>query len=120
MDSSVGAGLPLVSVIIPVHNAAATIVRALESVVAQTYKGSIEIIIYDDASSDNSSDLIRCFCLELTAVSKIVLHLIESTSASARGPAYARNRAVERSTGEYLCLLDSDDVCYPHRIEAQL
>lgn len=105
---------PLVSVVIPVYNSSVTIVRALNSVINQTYK-NIEIIVVDDGSSDSSLDLIYDF-FERTPISHVVL--IQSN----KGPSAARTRncALFVAKGSYVAFLDSDDEWLNHKIEKQL
>lgn len=120
--------LPSVSVIVPVHNAAATLDAALASVCAQTYTGRIQVVAYDDASTDASAHVLARWCEAWEGhprISLVLAHDLAGARASdtprrAHGPAFARNRAVEASDGEYLCLLDADDEALPHRIERQL
>ncbi|OFW06402.1 MAG: hypothetical protein A3I61_19815 [Acidobacteria bacterium RIFCSPLOWO2_02_FULL_68_18] len=96
---------PLVSVIIPVYNAAPFVSRAIESVLHQTFK-DYEIIVVDDGSSDGSRDEILKFADRLTYVHQ-----------ANRGQAVARNRAIARSTGQYLAFLDADDLWYPQKLQ---
>jgi len=98
---------PLVSVIIPVHNGAPFLREALESVFAQTHR-PLEVIVADDASTDDSASIAESFpgvdCLRLPKV----------------GVSAARNRAVERSTGDWLAFLDADDRWFPSKLGTQL
>lgn len=117
---------PTVSFIIPCHNAEATLDAAVASAVSQTYHGSIEISVYDDASSDASLEILRRWQYKLngSGVPQRNRKLIVTTAADIgttlpHGPAFARNRAVEAASGEYLCLLDADDIASPNRVEAQ-
>ena len=96
-----------VSVVIPTHNRAATIERAVESVLAQTYK-NIELIVVDDAGQDETLSLLKKY----SSVKTIVLNAPAGVSA-------ARNRGVRASRGEWVAFLDSDDEWLPDKLEKQ-
>lgn len=99
-----------ISVVIPTYNRAHTIVRAIESVRRQTYPVS-EIVIVDDASSDDTKqrvravedDRIRYFCLEKN-----------------KGAAGARNYGVSKSRYDIIAFLDSDDEWRADKLEKQI
>lgn len=101
---------PLVSVIIPTHNRAGMIQRAVNSALEQTYK-NLEIIVVDDASTDNTKEVIDNY-----RNSKIKYLRLAKNS----GQCIARNRGIEISSGEYIGFLDSDDEWLPVKIEKQL
>jgi glycosyltransferase involved in cell wall biosynthesis len=88
---------PLVSVIIPTYNRAYVVHKAIESILAQTYK-NIEIIVVDDGSIDNTDQVIANY--------KQVVHIKKQHE----GQAEARNAGLTIAKGEYLASLDSDDV----------
>jgi glycosyltransferase involved in cell wall biosynthesis len=92
-----------ISVIIPVYNAAATIVNALESVRSQEYNGQIEIIIVNDGSSDNSLEIVTNYKAEYKALN---IQIIDKTNG---GVASARNAGIRVANGKFIALLDSDD-----------
>lgn len=96
-----------VSVVIPMYNAAATIVRCIESCLAQTMSVK-EIIIVDDCSTDNSIEIV-----EKTFGNKV--SLIKQPKNS--GPSTARNAGWDRVTADYVAFLDSDDYWHPQKIE---
>lgn len=98
----------LVSVIIPVFNREKTIGRAVESVLAQTYR-DIELIVVDDGSQDNTIDVLTHFGSRL--------RLITQKNA---GPSAARNTGIKASSGEIVAFLDSDDSWLPEKIEKQV
>ena len=89
------------SVIIPCYNAEHTIIRALKSVVNQSYK-DFEIIIVDDGSTDNTKH-----CIEKYLNNKNIRH--KYIYQKNKGPSSARNNAIKNSNGKYLAFLDSDD-----------
>lgn len=97
-----------VSVIIPVYNRVKSIGRALDSVLKQTYQPK-EIIVVDDGSTDGTVDYIRENYPQVTVL----------TQAN-QGPSAARNRGIAHSTGEWVALLDSDDIWLPDKLRAQV
>ncbi len=101
---------PLISVVIPTYNRANLIGRAIESVSKQTYK-NLEIIVVDDASSDNTAEVIKA--IDEPRI-KYVVH--EKNGGSDK----ARNTGVEAASGDYVAFLDSDDVWLPNKIELQV
>ncbi|MBL1099492.1 glycosyltransferase family 2 protein [Streptomyces coffeae] len=104
--------MPLVSVVMPVHNSAATLGPSVRSVLAQTHT-DLELLITDDASSDDSMDLLR----ELARQDERVL---PEAAARQGGAAKARNLAIARARGDYIAFLDSDDMWLPTKLEKQL
>jgi glycosyltransferase involved in cell wall biosynthesis len=90
----------LVSVIMPTWNRARVIQRAIESVLTQSYR-NFELIVSDDGSTDGTRDLIET---KYGAVPSVSCNYNEH-----RGVSYARNSALERSRGEILAYLDSDN-----------
>ena len=95
---------PRFSVIIPAYNSAATLGRAVESVLSQTWAAH-EIIVVDDGSSDDSLQIARSY-----GGSVQVIHQENA------GVSVARNRGVEIATGNWLAFLDADDWYYPDRL----
>ncbi|MFQ5509847.1 MAG: glycosyltransferase family 2 protein [Leptospirillia bacterium] len=101
---------PRISVIIPAYNRAATIRRALDSVLAQTL-GDFELIVVDDASTDDTVVLVESF-------SDPRIRLLRH--ATNRRAAAARNTGIRAARGRYLAFLDSDDEWLPDKLEVQL
>ncbi|MGW4809575.1 glycosyltransferase family 2 protein [Kitasatospora sp. NPDC004272] len=104
--------MPLVSVVMPVHNSAATLGASVRSVLAQTH-ADVELLITDDASEDDSMELLR----ELARQDGRVL---AQPAPEQGGAARARNLAIARARGEYVAFLDSDDMWLPEKLERQL
>ena len=91
----------LVSVIVPIYNVSLELLhRCIESVRHQA-ENDVEIIIIDDGSDQNNSDLYRKICNEYCDT-----HYYRQTNS---GPSVARNVGVEKAQGEYILFLDSDD-----------
>ena len=91
----------MVSVIVPVYNAAEYLWQCLESISKQSYT-DLEIICVNDGSSDNSEAICKGF-LHRDARFRLL-------SQDNSGVSVARNNALEISTGDYVCFIDSDDV----------
>ena len=108
----------LVSVIMPVHNSIDFLEEALVSVQRQTYR-PLELVVYDDCSSDSSLKCLERW-REKFAAYDVSYVIGSSTYPSPKGPGYARNEAVNLSSGSYLCLLDSDDYMHYDRVREQL
>lgn len=101
---------PLVSVVLPTHNRARLLERALRNVLAQTHR-RLEIIVVDDASADETSAAVR-------GIGDARIHYLRHTSN--KGGAAARNTGILAATGEYIAFLDDDDEWEPDKIEKQL
>lgn len=100
---------PLVSVIMPAYNGEKYIGAAIESILNQTYE-NFELVIVEDKSTDNTLDVIRKY-----KDSRISLYL----NSCNRGIAYSTNLGIARSKGEYIALLDDDDLAAERRLEWQ-
>ncbi len=94
----------LVSVIIPTYNRANLVSRAIESALGQTYPHK-QIIVVDDGSSDNTSDVVRHY--------PDVVYVYRPNG----GQAAARSTGLEKATGVYIASLDSDDIWEPEFLE---
>jgi glycosyltransferase involved in cell wall biosynthesis len=99
---------PLVSIIITCYNYDRFVKQAIDSALNQTYE-SIEIVIVDDGSTDNSKQVIE----EYKNNSKIICINQENTGSSV-----ARNNGIAVSKGEIILLLDADDVIDKNYVEA--
>lgn len=105
-----------VSFIIPAYNAAATITRTLESIITQPWgELTYEIIIVDDASTDDTCDIIERYVRDvlcmMSDVSKSNLTLLRQTKNQRQGA--ARNRALKEAKGRYIAFVDADDLAMP-------
>lgn len=104
---------PLVSVVIPVYNSENTIQKALQSVLDQTFK-NFEIIIIDDGSTDASKAKID------TLTAKHPSYNFRYFSQENKGASAARNLGLKNATGDFIALLDSDDIWHKDKIALQL
>ena len=98
----------LVSVIIPVYNGELYLKEALDSVFSQTYR-PIEVIVIDDGSTDKTRDIALQYADKIT-------YIYQQNG----GVASARNRGIEASHGEYLSLLDADDLWIETKLQEQM
>jgi glycosyltransferase involved in cell wall biosynthesis len=106
---------PRVSIIIPFLNAEKFIQEAIDSVLAQTYD-DWELLLVDDGSTDTST-AISLLCAAQHAVK---IRYIEHNGHQNRGACASRNLGVRNSKGEYIALLDADDVWLPYKLERQV
>ncbi|GHU10947.1 hypothetical protein FACS189449_01410 [Alphaproteobacteria bacterium] len=90
------------SVVIPAYNAEKTIRRCLESINAALSQTAHEIIVVDDASSDNTASIV-------TELTKVFNNLRLIRQKKNEGPGPARNRGLAEATGEYVWFVDADD-----------
>jgi glycosyltransferase involved in cell wall biosynthesis len=101
---------PLVSVIIPTHNRASMLPRAIRSVQRQTYP-HLEILVIDDASTDNTPEVVKSF-------DDPRIHYIRHDTN--RGGSASRNSGIRAATGDYIAFLDDDDEWEPEKTEEQM
>ena len=99
-----------VSVLIPTYNREKTILRAIQSVLQQTFS-DFELIIVDDGSQDGTAEVIKAI------VDPRIKYIQHSKNA---GTAEARNPAVKSSSGRYVAFLDSDDEWFPDKLTRQM
>lgn len=104
---------PMVSVIMAAYNQKCFVVDAIESVIKQSFK-DWELIICDDASTDGTREILDRY--RSMHPQKITILRNDRNS----GVSIARNKAIQRSKGEYLAFLDSDDWWHEKKIELQL
>ncbi len=97
-----------VSVIIPTFNRAHVLARALDSVLAQDY-GDIDIWVVDDGSTDDTRDLLQSYQGKIQVLTQ-----------SNKGVSAARNLGIQKSQGQFIALLDSDDAWEPDKISCQI
>jgi glycosyltransferase involved in cell wall biosynthesis len=100
---------PKVSVIIPTYNRAATVQKAIESVLAQTVT-DLEVIVVDDGSLDDTG----------TILGRIYANRIRYFAQVNQGVSAARNKGIAKARGEWVAFLDSDDLWVREKLEWQL
>lgn len=99
---------PLVSIVLPTHNRAHLLSKAIESVFAQTYQ-FWELILVDDRSTDDTPELLRKY-MEREPKIKYV------NNTHLQGCAGARNQGCEAATADFIAFIDSDDTWKPHHL----
>jgi glycosyltransferase involved in cell wall biosynthesis len=104
--------MPFVSVIMACRNAESFVGEAIRSVIDQTFT-NLELIFIDDNSSDNSLLIAKAFAQS----DKRIKVLSNRTSL---GAGVSRNLAIEKSTGEWIAILDADDVFIKDKLEKQV
>ncbi len=103
---------PLISVIVPVHNAASTLRIALRSLLDQTWR-NIELIVVDDRSTDSTTAIVAT----LASTDARIRLLPNVRSPGAYG---ARNTGISSARGAFIALHDGDDWAHPQRLERQM
>lgn len=106
---------PRVSIIIPFLNAEKYVQEAIDSVLAQTYH-RWELLLVDDGSTDNSTAITRQYAERYP----LRIRYIEHDGHKNRGACASRNAGICRAMGEYIALLDADDVWLSHKLERQV
>jgi glycosyltransferase involved in cell wall biosynthesis len=96
-----------ISAVIPLYNGAKYIVDAIRSVERQTLRPK-ELIVVDDGSTDKSAALVKALDCD------IPLTLLRKKNG---GQSSARNHGIRHSKGQFIALLDQDDIWYPHHLE---
>lgn len=110
----------LQSVIIPIFNGSHWIDNCFEHILLQTCIEQliIEICICNDSSTDDTLESLYKW-KKIFSKKNVHLKIFQNSSSDPGGVGYAKNRAVEISTGEYLCFQDVDDLMLPNRILEQ-
>lgn len=101
-----------ISVIIPTHNRADLLPRAIKSVQDQT-RAVDEIIVVSDGSTDNTEETVKKLAEQDDRIQLIAYYPGHNGN-------YARNRGIEAATGEFIAFLDDDDDWLPHKTELQM
>lgn len=99
----------MISVVIPVYNAAPYVRASIESALSQTYR-PMEILCINDASTDGSREILESF-----GDSIALFHHHEAKGASA-----ARNLGISKASGDWVAFLDADDLWDPQKLELQM
>jgi glycosyltransferase involved in cell wall biosynthesis len=105
---------PLVSIIIPCFNRELVIYQTLDSIIRQTYN-NWECIIVDDGSSDNTISNINNYCKEDNR-----FKIFSRPEDIIKGPSSCRNFGLQKTIGDYVVFLDSDDLLAPFCIEERI
>ena len=104
----------LISIIIPTYNSIKFIKKTIKSILNQTHK-DFEIIFVDDCSNDGTYKYLKK--LEKSKENKIRVFKTKKKSGTGAAP---RNIGIKHSKGDYICLIDSDDLWEKDKLELQL
>lgn len=96
----------------PTHNSSGTIVESIDSILKQDYP-YWELLITDDASTDNTVEIVRQFAINDPRIT------IDVNSVNS-GAGFSRNKSINRSKGKYIAFLDSDDLWLPNKLSIQV
>lgn len=99
---------PKVSIIIPTFNGSRYLTQTIDSVLNQTFK-NFEVIVVDDGSTENISTILSSYSKQINYIYK-----------KRTGPAATRNAGIILSKGEYVALLDHDDIWLPEKLEIEV
>jgi glycosyltransferase involved in cell wall biosynthesis len=97
----------LISVIIAVYNCESYLSAAIDSILEQDYQ-SLEIIVVDDGSTDNTNNIIKNY--------PSLRYIFQEHT----GPATAKNTGIKAARGDYLAFLDADDLWLPNKLTSQM
>ncbi len=103
--------IPKISVIMPNYNSEKYLKEVIESILNQTFS-DFEFIIIDDGSSDRSWEIIQ----EYAKKDKRIIAIKNEKNLWVHK---TRNKLFDFVKGEYIAMMDSDDICYPHRLQKQ-
>ena len=106
---------PLVSIVVPFFGAERFIAEAIESVLAQAYS-RWELLLVDDGSRDGGPDIARRYAERHPARIRCLAH----PGGANRGESAARNLGLRHARGDYVALLDADDVWLPEKLARQV
>jgi succinoglycan biosynthesis protein ExoO len=106
------AAQPLVSIVMAFHNGAPYLRDAVTSVLAQSH-GNLELLLCDDASTDDAPTIAQAICAQDPRA-----RLLRSDRKS--GPGAARNLGLDAARGDWLAIIDADDLVHPDRIAGLL
>lgn len=101
---------PRVSVVMPVYNGEAYLGEAVESILGQTY-GDLELVVVDDCSQDGSGAILDQYTDD---------RLVRARNAQRLGIAGTRNRGADLARGEFIAVMDQDDVSRPERLATEV
>lgn len=107
--------MSLVSVVMPVLDAALYLQEAIDSILSQTHR-QLELIVVDDGSGDASRDIAEAAAGRDSRVRTLFLPRLEGSTSSAR----AANAGIAIARGRYIARMDGDDIALPRRLELEI
>ena len=113
-----GAGTYNISVVIPLYNKEKAILKTLETVFAQSY-ADFEVIVVDDGSTDNSLKVVQDYIRRVNS-EELIVNSIRVIHKENGGVSSARNRGIKEAKGDFIALLDGDDLWDSTFLEEQI
>ena len=98
---------PFFSVILPTYNQSDFLNKSIDSIVSQTF-ADWELLVVDNNSTDDTDNVIQSF-----QDNRIKVYKINNQNILAK----SRNLGIKKSTSNWLCFIDSDDIWYPKKLE---
>lgn len=109
----------MISIVVPVYNAAKYIEETIESVINQTYK-DWELLLVDDCSKDDSAEVIQEVIRSFEQDEEYKGRIRFIKKEHNEGAAKARNTGIMEAQGRYIAFLDADDIWYPEKLQNEL
>ena len=107
--------MPLLTVLMPVYNAEKFLAESINSILSQTYS-DFELLILDDASTDNSLKIIKAYAKEDKRI-KVLINNNKTNQKQAK----SRNILLKKATKtEFIAWIDADDISSPHWLQTQI
>ncbi|AFY54576.1 glycosyl transferase [Rivularia sp. PCC 7116] len=97
----------VVTIVLPAYNASEYLSETINSVLSQTFP-DFELLVIDDGSTDNTTDIVRDFCQRDSRMRLI--------SQKNQGVSVARNTGIKMAQGEFIAFIDSDDLWMPNKL----
>ncbi len=97
----------VVTIVLPAYNASEYLAETLNSVLSQTFQ-DFELLVIDDGSTDNTTDIVGDFCQRDSRIRLI--------SQKNQGVSVARNTGIKMAQGEFIAFIDSDDLWLPNKL----
>ena len=101
--------IQILSIVLPTYNSERYLERTFDCLLGQTYR-AIEVVVVDDASTDQTVSLIKCYQKQDSRIKLVALN-------KNQGPGHARNAGVVNATGKYVSFFDHDDLQDKDRYE---
>ncbi|RKZ54901.1 MAG: hypothetical protein DRQ44_18480 [Gammaproteobacteria bacterium] len=108
IEPETSSSLPLVSIVVPVYNGETYLAESLDSIITQTYPNT-EILVMDDASTDNTPDIIKSYGDRVT-------HIRNESNLGQFGNV---NKGIEKTRGKFICVYHADDIYKPEIVEKE-
>lgn len=102
--------MPKISIVLPTFNRGSFLKQSIDAIKAQTFE-DWELIIVDDGSTDNTTQILESFLLEVTNPVQVI-------KQENQGPAQARNTGIKKAKGEFIAFYDSDDLWLSDHLES--